>query len=61
MNKNVKQIRDNSNLEYLQKEWIDILHFWIQGAMELGMDAKTVLDLYLDKNSENSKRYDEGY
>jgi hypothetical protein len=56
-----KQILKDSNLVYLRKEWVDILHFWIQGAQELGMDAKMVLDMYLDKNTENSKRYDEGY
>src|SRR5690349_12293245 len=29
------QILKDSKLSYLQKEWIDILHFWVQGAQEL--------------------------
>lgn len=56
-----KQILDNSKLQYLQKEWIDILHFWVQGAQELGLDSKKTLELYLNKNSENHSRYQEGY
>lgn len=56
-----KQIMDNSKLEYLQNEWIDILHFWVQGAQELGLDSKKTLELYLNKNKENHARQDEGY
>ena len=56
-----RQIISNSKLEYLQKEWIDILHFWIQGAQELGLDSKKTVELYLNKNKENHSRYEEGY
>lgn len=56
-----EQIIANSKLQYLQNEWIDILHFWVQGAQELGLDSKKTLELYLDKNKENHARQDQGY
>lgn len=56
-----EQLIENSKLEYLQKEWIDIGHFYIQGAIELGINAKKFLELYLNKNKENTKRYESGY
>lgn len=56
-----EQIIKDSNIAYLRKEWIDILHFWVQGAQELGLDSKKTLELYLDKNKENHTRQDEGY
>lgn len=56
-----QQILKESRLSYLQNEWIDILHFWIQGAMELGLDAQTTLDLYLNKNKINHERQDQNY
>ena len=56
-----RQIISNSKLEYLQKEWIDIGHFYIQGAIELGITPKKFLELYLNKNKENQERYENGY
>ena len=56
-----EQIISNSKLSYLQNEWIDILHFWVQGAQELGLDSKKTLELYLDKNKVNHERQDQNY
>lgn len=56
-----KQILENSKLEYIQKELIDIAHFLFQACLETGMTSQQFLEMYLDKNKENHNRQDEGY
>lgn len=55
------QLRTNSLQEYLQKEIIDIGHFYIQMCLEAGIDAKKFVELYLEKHQENKRRQDNGY
>lgn len=42
-------------------EWIDALHFWLNGAIALGMDWQEVLNLLHTKQTENHDRQDRGY
>jgi hypothetical protein len=56
-----KQILENSKLEYIQKELIDIAHFLFQACLETGMTAQQFLEMYLDKNKTNHERQDSGY
>ena len=56
-----KQILENSKLEYLQKEIVDVWHFLVQMSIEAKLDPKTLVEMYLDKNKENHTRQDEGY
>lgn len=50
--KNKKEL----DIDYLREEWIDILHFWLSGCIELGMDATEILERYIAKNKENFAR-----
>ncbi len=56
-----KQILENSRLEYLQKEIVDVFHFLVQMAIEAKMDYNKLLEMYLDKNTENHTRQDNNY
>lgn len=49
------------NREALKMEWIDMLHFVIEGMLILGMDADEIAKMYSWKNSENHNRQDKGY
>jgi hypothetical protein len=42
-------------------EWIDALHFWLNGAIALGMDWQECMDLLFTKQTENHDRQDRGY
>ncbi len=47
--------------EKAMEELIDILHFVVQIAIELGMDARDVLNIYTRKNIINRERQLKGY
>lgn len=50
------------NLEAARGEWIDMLHFMLNGALLLGLDnADDILDRYLRKHQKNTKRQEDGY
>ena len=42
----------------LKEEVVDLLHFVISMALELGMDSEELFDLYVAKNEENHDRQD---
>jgi dimeric dUTPase (all-alpha-NTP-PPase superfamily) len=44
-----------------KEELIDIMHFVIHTAIELGMDAKELFDIYTKKNLINRERQLKGY
>lgn len=48
-------------LENLQFEWIDLIHFVLDGAIELGLTPNDIYKLYKQKNEINHKRQDDGY
>lgn len=56
-----KQILENSRLEYIQKEIVDVFHFLVQMSIEAKLDPKKLVEMYLDKNQENHTRQDSGY
>lgn len=56
-----QQLIQNTLQEYIQKEVIDIGHFYIQMCIDAGLDAKKLVELYLEKHSENKRRQDSGY
>jgi dimeric dUTPase (all-alpha-NTP-PPase superfamily) len=43
------------------KELIDMLHFFLNICLALGLNADNLYDMYMAKNKENHKRQDEGY
>lgn len=47
--------------KYLQNEFVDRLHFFIQEAIELGFDADLLVNMYLAKHQENYARQERGY
>lgn len=50
------------NLEAARGEWIDMLHFILNGALILGLtDAEEIRDRYLRKHEKNTKRQEDGY
>lgn len=50
------------NLEAARGEWIDMLHFILNGALLLGLnDAEEILSRYLKKHDKNTKRQEDGY
>jgi len=42
-------------------EWIDVLHFFINYAASIGLDAKTAYNYYFAKAEENKNRQKRGY
>lgn len=42
-------------------EFIDMLHFFLNMALALGIDHDTLVSLYVTKNEENFARQDRGY
>lgn len=49
------------NLDAARSEWIDALHFLMNLALVLGMDAEMIRRLYDAKHEKNAKRQAEGY
>lgn len=49
------------NLEAARGEWIDQLHFFLNKALVLGMDAGMIKRMYDAKHEKNAKRQEEGY
>lgn len=49
------------NLEAARGEWIDMLHFMINGALLLGMDAEMIKHLYDAKHAKNEARQNAEY
>lgn len=43
------------------KELIDMLHFFLNICLALGLNADNLYDMYIAKNKENHRRQDEGY
>lgn len=56
----ISDLSDNDKKE-LFMEWIDILHFFINYAASIGLDAKTVYNYYFAKAEENKQRQKRGY
>ncbi|MEM4418694.1 MAG: dUTPase, partial [Candidatus Nitrosocaldus sp.] len=52
---------DTFDEERAREELIDIWHFVIQATIELGMDARDVLNAYTRKNLINRERQLKGY
>lgn len=42
-------------------EIIDLLHFWLSLCLVWGLDAKYIVNLYLNKNKVNHERQQDGY
>jgi len=49
------------DLEELRMEYIDMLHFVLEGMILLGMDHKDIHRYYLSKMAENHRRQAKGY
>lgn len=49
------------NIDNIQKEVVDVLHFFISLAITSGMTAQDLFDKYVEKNAVNFKRLDTGY
>lgn len=49
------------NIDNIQKEVVDVLHFFISLAITSGMTAQTLFNKYVEKNAVNFKRLDSGY
>jgi dimeric dUTPase (all-alpha-NTP-PPase superfamily) len=49
------------SIDRCQEEVIDMWHFLIQLSIELGMDANTIVNKYLEKHKENMNRQKQGY
>jgi len=45
----------------LYMEWVDILHFFINYAASIGLDAKTAYNYYFAKAEANVQRQKDGY
>lgn len=43
------------------KEYVDFFHFTLNMGIALGFDEELLYQMYMEKNSENHKRQDEGY
>ena len=56
----ISDLSENDKKE-LFMEWIDILHFFINYAASIGLDAKTVYNYYFAKADENKQRQQRGY
>lgn len=49
------------DLKELYMEWVDILHFFMNYAASIGLDAKTAYNYYFAKAEENKNRQKRGY
>ena len=59
-NKKVSDLSEDDKKE-LYMEWVDILHFFINYAASIGLDAKTAYNYYFAKAEENVQRQKRGY
>ena len=48
-------------IKFAREELIDIFHFWLDAANELGMTPQSIVDEYERKNKINNKRQDDNY
>ncbi len=48
------------DVEYLKEELVDMLHFWTELCIYLGLSPKEVVEKYMEKNKENKRRQIEG-
>jgi dimeric dUTPase (all-alpha-NTP-PPase superfamily) len=53
--------KDFLDMQNIRVEIVDQLHFWMSLALTAGMDAKTVFDVYMQKNAVNHARQESGY
>jgi dimeric dUTPase (all-alpha-NTP-PPase superfamily) len=53
--------KDFLDMQNIRVEIVDQLHFWMSLALTAGMDAKTVFDVYMQKNAINHKRQENDY
>ena len=44
-----------------QEELIDILHFWLSVANDIGLDEDKIFEIYKSKNAINKTRQENGY
>jgi NTP pyrophosphatase (non-canonical NTP hydrolase) len=44
------------DLAAIREEWIDVLFFWMQGAIALGLDPSEVFFAYFRKQAKNKER-----
>jgi hypothetical protein len=49
------------DLKELYMEWVDILHFFMNYAASIGLDAKTAYNYYFAKAEANVQRQKDGY
>lgn len=59
--KSWKTKQGEPNPDYIKTELIDIFHFVLELLIIWGADASEIHARYVGKNSENLKRYDNGY
>jgi hypothetical protein len=59
-NLKISDLSENDRKE-LYMEWVDILHFFINYAASIGLDAKTAYNYYFAKAEENKQRQKRGY
>jgi len=59
-NMKVSDLSEDDRKE-LYMEWVDILHFFINYAASIGLDAKTAYNYYFAKAEENKARQKRGY
>lgn len=52
------KVRDGLVLDFkhIKEEWIDILFFWMQGAIQLGLTSEDTIRMYIDKHAINMER-----
>jgi len=51
--------RDKYTIDDVREELIDSLHFLLQAAILLDMDAEVLYNAYIDKNDKNKKRIEQ--
>lgn len=44
------------DVDHVREEWIDVLFFWLQGAIILGLGAEEVFEIYSAKHAKNVQR-----
>ena len=59
-NMKVSDLSEDDKKE-LYMEWVDILHFFINYAASIGLDARTAYNYYFAKAEENKARQKRGY
>lgn len=56
----IESLSDN-DIKELKMEYVDMLHFFINMGILLGMNGSEVMNMYMAKNKENIKRQEDGY